>query len=275
VRANREAERGQIDDALRDLAAAQVMGRHTGRTPIIIGVLVQLAIESTVIQEMCHVVQVASRNTANLDRIHRTLDAFGGVADIRNAFGGEVVLGRMSIQKIRTTNDLSALSGDTPKGRGFDLPAAIRKAFEAKFLAAWRQVFATMPTDPNDWHGTYESLKKVEAAIEADHSPTNALNLILFPVFDAVPQAVAKQIANRRITAVSIRLMKIRIQTGRFPTTLPNLGELSVDPFDGKQLRYKQDGAGFRIYSVDSDLIDNGGTTKKSGGNGDLVRSFK
>jgi hypothetical protein len=142
-------------------------------------------------------------------------------------------------------------------------------------LSAWRKVLTTLPKDPNDWRGASAALKKVEDEIEADRSPTNILNVILFPAFDAVPNAIARQIANRRIIATAIRLMRIRVETGRLPSVLPNFGETSTDPFNGKSLRYKREGTGFRIYSIDSDLTDNGGTLKKSGTQGDLVRTFK
>jgi hypothetical protein len=275
ARARLAADRGEIDAALGDITAARIVGRHIGTIPILISALVELAIESMLMEQLCHVLQVASKTKSNLDKIELALKGFGGPIDLRIAFGGELVLGRSTIHGIRSSKDMEALSGNPVRGRGMPIPAAVLRSFDARFVAAWRKIYTNTPRNPNDWPSTYESFVEVEKSLWVDESPLNAMNVALFPVLNQSAFSIIRQIANRRVSAASIRLMKIKLETSRYPTSPPALGDDTIDPFDGKPLRYKLEGSGFRIWSIDRDLQDNGGVRKEKGANGDLVRAFK
>jgi hypothetical protein len=62
-----------------------------------------------------------------------------------------------------------------------------------------------------------------------------------------------------------VRLLADNLKTGGLPEHLPDLGELAVDPVDGKPFRYKRSGNGFVIYGVGYDGKDHGGKAKPKG----------
>lgn len=276
------ADRGQVSEAYGLLIAAQAVGRHAGMGPLLIAALVQIAIEGIVMEEFSHLLQLSSRDAALLAKAHQALDGFGGLVDLRYAFRGEVVLGLVSIRKIHNTGDIRSLGdlsgGQFPegdKGGGFPLPESIVKGYESKFVSTWRSIFEQLPTDSKDWVGAYNVMQGVDRKVAADKSPANMINAILFPVFSQAALAIGHQDANRRIAATSIRLMQEHLRTGSYPVALPDYGAISVDPFDGKPLRYRREGTGFTIYSIDRDFEDNGGVPRKGTKHGDLVRTFR
>ena len=58
------------------------------------------------------------------------------------------------------------------------------------------------------------------------------------------------------------------------PSTLPDLGEASIDPFTGEKLIYMQLAPdAFKVYSVGKNLLDDGGHRRGFGGE-DIVFEF-
>jgi len=276
-------EQGRVAEAYDLVASSQTLGRQIGKGPFLIASMVQSSIESMAVRELCHLIELSKSDPALLAKAQKTLDGFGPLIDLRSAFRSEVVMGRIAIHMVHTMGDLkqisgiasgSSSSGSTGSG-GPGLPAFFAQACEAKFLVTWRKVFETMPADPTDWLGDYRVFQPIEHDMESDKSLDNTMNAILFPLLTPSALFVGEQDANRRIAATAIRLMQDRLRTGRLPDTLPNYGRISIDPFDGKPLRYRREGAGFKIYSIDQDFQDNGGVPRKGNQPGDLVREFK
>ncbi|MCX6984707.1 MAG: hypothetical protein NT118_08160, partial [Lentisphaerae bacterium] len=63
----------------------------------------------------------------------------------------------------------------------------------------------------------------------------------------------------------ALAVERYRLKYGKLPENLSDLkGEfiekVPLDPFDGKELRYRKLPKGYMIYSIGSDCVDNGGT---------------
>lgn len=74
-----------------------------------------------------------------------------------------------------------------------------------------------------------------------------------------------RESALTRLLAVDLAVRAYRQVNGRYPKRLGELvprfiGEIPLDPFDGKPLRYRRHGARFSLYSVGPSGSDNGGT---------------
>jgi hypothetical protein len=86
----------------------------------------------------------------------------------------------------------------------------------------------------------------------------------------------ASCLANLRLALTAVALEQFRAaHANQYPAALseltPNyLAATPVDPFDGKPLRYRKQGAGYLVYSIGPDLKDNGGR-QMTGRGGDLV----
>jgi hypothetical protein len=73
-------------------------------------------------------------------------------------------------------------------------------------------------------------------------------------------------VARVNMTRAHLGLLRYRQTHGEFPPTLDALElERLTDPYDGKPLRYRLEGQGFIVYSVDDDMKDNGGAVRQSG----------
>ena len=65
-------------------------------------------------------------------------------------------------------------------------------------------------------------------------------------------------------------LERYRLAKGRLPDTLQELvpdflESVTLDPFDGQQLRYRRRNSGYVVYSIGQDLTDNKGEERKTG----------
>ena len=74
-------------------------------------------------------------------------------------------------------------------------------------------------------------------------------------------------IAHLQTAQAALAIQRYRLATGRLPDTLADLvptylDTIPVDPFDGNELRYKKLEAGFVVYSIGEDSLDDGGKEK-------------
>lgn len=71
-------------------------------------------------------------------------------------------------------------------------------------------------------------------------------------------------ISKLRAARTALAVQRYRLKHGELPDLLSSLvpeflESVPLDPFDGKELRYKKLYSGFVVYSIDEDLIDDGG----------------
>ena len=95
-----------------------------------------------------------------------------------------------------------------------------------------------------------------------------ALVALFIPTLSAVFQRVATFHALQRLGETAIALRLYRKERGRYPETLQELvpkylPSVPIDPFDGKPLRYRREGAGFRLWSIGENMKDDGGVEGK------------
>jgi hypothetical protein len=278
AKAHRLSDAGKLDESYEVLLAAERLGIHIGQCPSLIAALVEMSIDAMAMTEFAELLQKSSTSKSALDMADRTLAAFGPPASLHHAFRGEVIMGRVAIRSLHTLGDLKAIGGGesaSEAGTGPPIPSTILKSFEASFIKRWRLIFEQLPSEPADWEGADKVLSANDVEVEQDTSIANTLNRVLFPTLTQCALAVGRQIANRNLAKTSLWLLREHLKSGRYPATLPNLGPISTDPFDGKPLKYSLFGSGFKIYSIDRDREDNGGVAPKGNRKGDLVRTFR
>jgi hypothetical protein len=154
----------------------------------------------------------------------------------------------------------------------------LRKRYMVK---DWRYIFEHSPTNPEDWKGYETAINAARAHSSYPDWLQSDLGGILF-----MPDLIrlrTERLADRRIARTAIAVIRQRLQIGHLPTTLPNLGTDSIDPFTGKPFKYVLGtspnplvSGGFKIYSVGGDLVDNGGIENPVGRNyeRDIVQSY-
>lgn len=275
---------GDRTAALKTLRAAFRVGEHSSQEPHIIGQLVCMALTA-----ICHrtleALTVDARNEpALLRQMETMISILKDRSDMRKAFGGEVVMGRETIQNLKGTGIFRSLGNMTEDPSLRDAgwidtllsAPQMKGVFEFRFVEAWRLTFEAIPKDPEDWNGFSQAVDQRLQAIENNKSLDNILNRILFPVMVQAVDASAKQTAERRLELLSLKLLQTRSQG--LPTNLASFGKLAIDPFTGKQMSYKRDGKAFKIWSIGFDRIDQGGVARAKGQQGnkgiDIVMGF-
>ena len=90
---------------------------------------------------------------------------------------------------------------------------------------------------------------------------------ILLRVMPALSRLITidlRNIAELRTAQAAIAVQRYRLASDRIPETLKDLvpdylESVPLDPFDGKELRYKKLETGYVIYSIGEDLSDDNG----------------
>ncbi len=249
--------------ARRELAIASRIAVHAGSDPILIGMLVEISARQIVNREITSMIRRHSSDPSGLARLETDLQQQAAFPQMRRYLAGEVVEGLRTIQTASSMRDLSFPS-DSPAWQDAILRSSfVKTVFEGKFIDAWTQTWAKLPSHAEDWDGYSKPLKDMETAISADRSPDNLMNQVLLPVFSESTNQLGILLARHRLLLASTELLQIRARTGNLPKHLPSsLGELAIDPFDGDRLQYRRKGKGFVLYSVGSDRIDDGGVPR-------------
>jgi hypothetical protein len=109
----------------------------------------------------------------------------------------------------------------------------------------------------------FEAGQLAEARCEA--IPTSHLMFhLMSPGLGRLSGLYARYYAGQMSTLTALAVQRYRLKTQKLPDTLAVLvpeflDEVTVDPFDGKPIRYINQGKTFRVYSVGEDSQDNGG----------------
>jgi hypothetical protein len=111
--------------------------------------------------------------------------------------------------------------------------------------------------------------KRLEAVkqIQTEIANISEIHMVLKTTVPNYTEYLSRELSNiseLRVAHAAIAVQRYRLKYGKLPDSLNNLipefiESVPSDPFDGKELRYKKLDSGFVVYSVDEDLIDDGG----------------
>ncbi len=261
---------GNRDAALLSLRAAYRVAEHISLEAHLIGQMVCTSITSICHRTLEYFVVDARNDPAFVQKVEKMLLALQDRADIWRAFGGELVIGRVTLQTMKTggfSSITDTITDPSMREMGF-LDAllsdpGLRRMYEAKYCEAWRTIFDGFPSDKEDWNGLRAAYKKRWQEITADKSIENAFNRLMFADFSDSADTVAKQVAERRVQLLSLKLLQTRAKG--LPADLSAYGQLAIDPFTNKPMRYERKGKAFKIWSIGPDRIDQGGVSRGRG----------
>ena len=289
LKTRREAADGNAEDALRDVALIQRIGRHAASEPILISNLVGIAIDTMALDTLAQVLptlrksDLAVLDAPEIRDLITTPPAFASHLYGEEAFGLSVFADLADDQ--RSVNHLVYLLGNgqsQPSAlRTLPLSLPYRVFFLPADLAGYRSIMtqyqaAASRTEP------YPDLTKRIDAIETqtrDRSP-GMLSSMIVPALGAVFKAQTRSIANHRAATALVAATKQRLETGDVPETLDQLAAQLVppaarDPFTADQpLVMKRTDDALLVYSIGPDGEDDGGPVAPSAdkveGNDDL-----
>jgi len=264
ARATLESDAGQPEEAFATIATGARIAAHAGEDTTLITMLVQIAIRAFM-DRVYHTVLRAHHDqpgvVASAERAER---AFGRKTDLLHALGGEVVLGTVTCEQMRTGT--LPRSEEDEEGLPPKAPAWIVNGWEANMLSLWRDVFTKLRAAGDDPMAQYRVMKATEEHLDnRARQVVNVLAAILFPAFDNAALKIVQEDTQRQLRKAAVALVAYRQKTGRYPERLDQLPAPSApDPFTGKPFVYRRTGDGFLLYSVGTNFKDDGGRAKRT-----------
>ena len=262
LEADRRERQGDWRGAFRSLALAHRITKDGTVDPVLIPVLVQTSMRTTIDRECEAMIGRHTRDRAFLEAMESLIRSHSDLPDIHRALCGEIALGLLelhSIETLRMPQESGEPATPTPAEKQFFQSPWVRNSLELNYLAKWSIGWKSFPRDGSDWAGYGAALKKMEKAIEDDLSPANAASPMLIPTGFFTDSIGVLQSRDRLLLSSGV-LLRERLSTGKLPVALPaTLGEVRRDPFDKSFLRYRPSGNGFLLYSIGRDRTDDGG----------------
>jgi hypothetical protein len=255
-----DAENGQPESAISSIRASCALARSVSREPMVIPQLVRMACQTLAASSLERVLNRSELTDEQLLSLSRTVSEAENLSALVSAWAGErcaaiAVFEAPAHEKLQIIGDLPA--------------APLLGLYEATGLAdADQSLYLEMMQDCIEASRLppHQRQEAVEAAVEKiENLPKIRFLLGMFaPAFARITELDLRTIAHVRTAQVAIAVERHRLATGRLPDTLADLvpsylDTVPVDPFDGRDLRYKKLETGFVVYSVGEDETDNRG----------------
>ena len=261
----------QFGRALQDVEIQYVVANHLSEEPTLIGGLVCIALNAIAHASLDKLLEAIQDVQPLLAKTEAMLLRRQKLPSIRSAFYGELVLGRIGIQQLRSWKSMEYSSEGPGEPSALEKTLdrmtledpAFRKMFEARAVAMWRELFENFPKGETDWPAFRKAFKDLDTKVQADNSLQNKVNQILLPVFDQASTAFAKTDASHRVALLAVRLLRMR--PNGLPKDLAAFSKLAIDPMDGKPMRYVRKEDGFKVWSIGGDMVDHHGTRSGTG----------
>ena len=265
------AHDGEDKEALESCHAALAAARSIGEEPYLIAMLIRVAGQQIAVNGLERTLAQGQPPDDGLKAMQELLEKEAEAPTLEFGVRGERAGSFMMINQMREgETKFSALVGG-PGGGGGGVEDWLISAFPAYFARSQADLLRMMNKAVD---ATKQPADKRLAAIgdiedEVRHTKS-ILPRLLMPAMTKVAQADARTRANLRAAAVGAAAERYRQKHDAWPEDLDALvakgflKEAPLDPFDGKQLRWRRLPDGVVIYSVGIDGVDNGGTIDRS-----------
>ena len=269
---------GDADRAAADLRSGLGLAGSLKAEPVLISQLVRaasMALAANALERTLNQIVLPPEAAAQLADAFQTMADYDARGDgFNRALIGEQVNHRAMLKNpahtIKVLNNL--LDSGIPEEQRRQIQADVQQPGQMKkeqaFLeAAYRQILAArqLPFP--------ERLQTVTDAVRRQITDATdqglVINALLLAGLDAHVRREASCLANTRLARTALALEQFRAAHHRYPAALSELcpaclPELPLDPFDGQPLRYQPRAAGYLLYSIGSDLKDDGGRRMKA-----------
>jgi hypothetical protein len=265
LRAALQTERGNIDGAVTSLVNTMALGRSREDSPMLIDHLVVVAVKAMAAQNMGQLAQHQPLTDAQLQRLIDALPQAEDFDGLERAFAGEVAginsafIDRGTMEQFGIgfgpQQELYMFTGMNHLDRADYI--RLMRGYIAAAKLPYAQRFAAGEAVVRD----FESLPEYRITLR-----------ILFPALSRAAVISNRHVADLRVTAVGLAVMRYKLAEGKLPAKLADIAPrfidpLPEDPFTGKPLVYKTlpDGSTV-VYSTGEDASDNGGAKLNSKG---------
>ncbi len=273
-------EKGDSKGAFAELLACARIARLLREEPVLIAQLVSAMIERHTLEAYRAILGGRPSDPFWLRAGEKLLSALGPPLDVRRALFGEVVMMRVSLDKMSSLEGLKEM-GFRDEDLVWRRPNAhLRNRTEAILLREARAAVSKLPKDPTDYESARKALRPhgrtVEEALGAFFYAFDALGSGGGPHGDGpwadIATGGASALTQRRITQAFVAALDQAAKSGSAPCSLPLSGKDGIDPFgSGNTLRYRKTEDGFVVYGVGPNGLDEGGPAAGGRNQGDDI----
>ena len=229
--------------------------------PVIISTLVQRAIQSV---SLSNIQRALARNDFTDEQLHEMYDAFCRYEEYRTL--QRAFIGERCFVKYFDKFDICYNTTRMGKIRWYCSKiifrvSGLRKINCIGYLNIINETVGICSPPPEEMLRRSKEIQKRISELPAYMSACKNISFSLMNGFNNKCLGLADVACKRAALAVE----RYRLKYGKLPENLSDLkGEfiekVPLDPFDGKELRYRKLPKGYMIYSIGRDCVDNGGT---------------
>jgi hypothetical protein len=272
VRAQAAVGKGDLPSALEDFATVRTLARHLAEQPTLIALLVSIAVDAIRARSLEVLFPLALKRESDSMWIRECIEAMPEKFDLTGAIKTEAFfmywLTRDGVD-LRREMGFKTDDGFRPEVDLLQRSAFVRRAVRITVLDLYTPVIRDYkPSD--DERIVLDALDQRALEIQEGNRMAWPTLSTFLPVFRGLAESLDRARFRRRSLLAALDVLDHRRKTGAWPSELP---AGYIDPYDGKPLRYKIDGDGFRIWSVGANKTDEGGLTDREDtiGSGDEV----
>ena len=262
VEATVHAENGDSEASVNSLICGLNIADSLSNAPLLVCQLVRMASQDLIISTLEHTVNIIDFNDEQLAQLSKTTADTQRLSGISYGLMGELC---DAISEFENYSPYVSLYGEKiPFSNRFLVSIyrglGLNKSDVIIYLDILNKIIEAgkLPL-----HERQEAAKKIQNEI----ANISKIHLVLKTTAPAYPQFISREltdISKLRAAQTALAVQRYRLKNGKLPDSLSNLvpeyfESVPSDPFDGKELRYKKLDSGFVIYSIDKDLIDDGG----------------
>jgi hypothetical protein len=256
-------ENGESNLAVRSVRSCFGVARSLAKEPVMVSQLVRSACQSLAVTTIEYCINRIEFADEQLVELIESVNNAESISDMSCAFVGERCMGISFFKAPGSVNP------DLINGIPF---RPILELYKAIGLADADEIIYLDLMDGYIKSAQLPLEKRLDAvkAVEARLQSTSKAHILLHVMMPALSRVITidiRNIAHLRTTRVGLALERYRLADGKLPDNLTELvpgylESVPKDPFDGKDLRYKKLEAGFIVYSIGEDQIDDGGKEK-------------
>jgi hypothetical protein len=211
-----------------------------------------------------------------LARSKTVLNDFGPRPDVRPAIRAEYLMGRIAVKMLANANGAQMLGSDDGNAA---LKLArfgpVRTVYELRFIQIYHDLYKRLSQHPESFVAMQKAFADVDNQVgqNSHRDWTYGLADVLAPVFIGMASALGESEARKNVLLCAIDLLDAKRKSGSFPAKGLNNAPYWTDPLTEHPMIYHPTKAGFIVYSVGRDGVDDGGKPRPrsySGGNYDL-----
>lgn len=281
TRAAARVAAGDTSGAAEDIETLLRLADLTGEDPVLIGYLVQVAIESIAYSAFWDGTSQHAWSDAQLAAFQRRFAGLRPRSSLIRAFRGERLFGKTTFELMRqgqlNVETLGSMDGASDGSAGAIAAAFVPKAWLLQSQAYHSQVLdqvvnVLQQADPGRGIGAKGSIGETRQVDGWFHDregsrfrPYRILTDMLLFDLDKTHAKADRSLTVNRLAITVAALERHRLATGGYPKTLGELvprwvPAVPLDPMDGQSLRYRLNADGtFTLYSVGLNHTDDHG----------------